>query len=96
MRSKKIIIEDLGDLELDLTTSAKVKKMTAQADAEIEEARVNFRWGKEQLEIVKQAAELMGVPYQTMIKQFAYQQSLAVLKDFDEHRLNRKVLRSRR
>jgi hypothetical protein len=34
--SNEIEIEDLGDYEMDPETSAKVEKMTAEADAEIE------------------------------------------------------------
>jgi predicted DNA binding CopG/RHH family protein len=81
MVSNEIEIEDLGDYEMDPETSAKVEKMTAEADAEIEAARVNFRWGKEQLDVVKRAARIMGVPYQTLIKLLVYQQSLLILKD---------------
>ena len=40
-----------------------------------DEARVNFRWGREQLAFVKRAASLMGVPYQTYIKQAAFRQA---------------------
>jgi predicted DNA binding CopG/RHH family protein len=83
-KRSNIHIEDLGDIELDPVISTKVKKMIDAADADIDEARVNFRWGKEQLDIVKRAASLIGVPYQTMIKQFVYEQSVAVLKDAGE------------
>ena len=81
MPKEEIEIEDLGDYEMDPETSVKVEKMIAEADAEIEAARVNFRWGKEQLDVVKRAAHIMGVPYQTMIKLLVYQQSLLILKD---------------
>jgi predicted DNA binding CopG/RHH family protein len=74
-------IEDLGTVELDPETDAKVKRIIAEADKEIEETRVSFRWGKEQLAIVRQAAEQMGVPYQTFIKMCVYQRALDLLKD---------------
>lgn len=74
-------IEDLGTVELDPETDAKVSRMIAEADKEIEETRVSFRWGKEQLAMVRQAAEQMGVPYQTFIKMCVYQRALDVLKD---------------
>jgi len=74
-------IEDLGTVELDAETDAKVNRMIAEADKEIEEIRVSFRWGREQLAIVRQAAEQMGVPYQTFIKMCVYQRALDVLKD---------------
>ena len=42
----------------------------AERDAEQEGAqvRVNFRWGAEQLAIVKGAARVQGLPYQVYIK----------------------------
>jgi predicted DNA binding CopG/RHH family protein len=42
---------------------------------------VNFRWGREQVELVKRVAHLMGVPYQTYMKQVVYKQALADLKE---------------
>jgi len=45
----------------------------------MQETRVNFRWGKEQVDTVKQAAKSMGVPYQTYIKQVVFRQSIADL-----------------
>ena len=83
MVSKKIKIEDLGNYEMSPKMSAKVARMTAEADAEIEAARVTFRWGKAQLDLVKRAANSMGVPYQTLIKLVVYQQALLILKNID-------------
>lgn len=80
-RKERYEIEDLGEVELDAETDAKVNRMISEADREIEETRVSFRWGKEQLSIVKEAAERMGVPYQTFIKMCVYQRALDVLKD---------------
>lgn len=80
--------EDLGDIELDAETAAKVEKMIAQADQEDELARVNFRWSKEALEMVKQAASLVGIPYQTFIKQTVYEHSLAIIKDAERARIS--------
>ena len=73
-------LKPAGEYVMDPAQSAKVEQMIAQADQEIEETRVNFRWGKEQLNLVKRAAKLMGVPYQTYIKQVVYRQCLADLK----------------
>lgn len=81
MPKEEYKIEDLGTVELDPETDAKVNRMIAEADKEIEETRVSFRWGREQLAIVRQAAEHMGVPYQTFIKMCVYQKALDVLKD---------------
>ncbi len=72
---------DLGEYKMPAELVKKVEKMTAESDAEIEAARVTFRWGKDQLETVKRAANIMGVPYQTMIKFIVYQEALSILKD---------------
>lgn len=67
--------------EMDSETSLRVEEMVAAADQELsDEARVNFRWGREQLELVKRVAGLMGVPYQTYIKQVVYRQCLQDLR----------------
>ncbi len=41
-----------------------------------EDARVNMRWPRTQLEVVREAAELFGMPYQTYIKQAAFRAAL--------------------
>lgn len=74
-------IEDLGVVELSEEEDKRITAMIEQADREIEETRVSFRWGKEQLAIVKEVAGIMGVPYQTFIKMCVYQSALDVLKD---------------
>lgn len=78
--TKRRNYEELGEYTMPPDLVDKVERMTAEADAEIEATRVTFRWGKEQLDVVKRAAQLMGVPYQTFIKLVVYQQSLNVLK----------------
>ncbi len=79
--AKRRNYEDLGTIELPEEEDKRITAMIEQADREIEETRVSFRWGKEQLAVVKQAAELMGVPYQTFMKMSVYQRALDVLKD---------------
>lgn len=79
--AKRRNYEDLGDIELDADTAAKAEKMIAQADEEDELARVNFRWSREALEVVKHAAGLMGIPYQTFIKQTVFEHALAIIKE---------------
>ncbi len=59
---------------------AKLEAMEAETERELaerpaDEARVNFRWGREQLDLVRRAAAAMGVPYQTYIKQAAFRQA---------------------
>ena len=41
---------------------------------------VNFRWGREQVAIVKKAASAMGLPYQVYIKHVILKQALADLQ----------------
>lgn len=79
--TKRRNYEDLGDIELDAETSAKAERMIAQADEEDELARVNFRWSREAVDVVKQAAGLMGIPYQTFIKQTVFEHALAIIKE---------------
>ncbi|RTL35078.1 MAG: tetratricopeptide repeat protein [Candidatus Melainabacteria bacterium] len=43
---------------------------------EQEELRVNFRWGKSQLDLLKHVAQTMGISYQTYIKQALFKQCL--------------------
>jgi len=69
-------IEDLGDFELPEDVTQRVKVQTEAADAELEATRVNFRWQREPLSLVKEVAAAMGVPYQTYIKQVLYKQAL--------------------
>lgn len=45
------------------------------------EERVNMRWGTRSLEVVRRAAEMAGVPYQTYVKQIAFRQALSDLRD---------------
>jgi predicted DNA binding CopG/RHH family protein len=73
--------EELGDIELDEKTSEKVEAMVKAADDEDSHARVNFRWSREALDVVKKAAQQIGIPYQTFIKQTVYEHSLSVIKD---------------
>lgn len=68
---------ELGDAELSLEAAARFDALEAEAEEELEELRVNFRWGSHQVEMVKLAAEMMGVPYQTYIKEAAFRQAIA-------------------
>lgn len=78
---KDIELEDLGDYEMEASTAEKVEMMIAEADAELEETRVNFRWGKKQVKLVKQAADLMGIPYQIYIKETVYRQAFKDVRE---------------
>ena len=75
-RRGNFVIEELEDISLSDEIDAKVSKLTALADSEIEQTRVNIRRKKEPLNLIKKVAESMGVPYQTYIKQVLYRQAL--------------------
>ncbi len=62
---------------------AQIEAMTEQADRDVEELRVNMRWGKPQVELIKRAAALYGMPYQTYVKQAALRQAIADLRDVE-------------
>jgi predicted DNA binding CopG/RHH family protein len=79
--TKRRNYEDLGDVELPADIAARAAVAIAQADREIEASRVNFRWGPAQVEVVKRAAQLAGVPYQTYIKQVVWRQAVEDIKD---------------
>ncbi|MEK7433729.1 MAG: hypothetical protein AABZ74_11400 [Cyanobacteriota bacterium] len=79
--TKRRNYEILGPVELSDEEAEIANKFIEEADKEIEEARINFRWGREQLNLVKRTANVMGVPYQTYIKQVVYRQCLQDLKD---------------
>lgn len=75
-------LEDLGtDASFSPEEDAGVRQMIAQADRDIEERRVGFRWGAAPLAVIQRAAALYGVPYQTYVKQVAFRQALTDLRD---------------
>lgn len=81
MPKKRRDYEVLGEYEMAPEMEAKVNRMVSEADEEDQLARVNFRWSREALEVVKQAAALIGVPYQTFIKQAVFEHALSIIKE---------------
>lgn len=79
--TKKRNYKVLGTVELSDEEAKLANKFIEDAEKELEEARINFRWGREQLNLVKKTANLIGIPYQTYIKQVVYRQCLQDLKD---------------
>jgi predicted DNA binding CopG/RHH family protein len=84
MPAKRRKYEDLGEYDVPPDVEANVNRMIAQADEEDDLLRVNFRWSKEALEVVKQAAGLMGIPYQTFIKQTVFEHALSIIKETEK------------
>jgi hypothetical protein len=75
---KPIDIKIIADhVEESPEVSEMVNRLEAEADREIAAGTVTLRWGKEQIAVVKRAAALIGVPYQTYMKQVVFKQALA-------------------
>jgi predicted DNA binding CopG/RHH family protein len=75
---EQIDIKVIADrIEEDPQVSEMVTRLEDQADSEIGAATVTLRWGKEQIAVVKRAAAIMGVPYQTYLKQVVFKQAVA-------------------
>jgi len=64
-------------VEEDAEVSELVTRLEAEADREVAAGTVTLRWGREQIAVVKRAAALIGVPYQTYLKQVVFKQALA-------------------
>ena len=75
--SELITYEELDDEELSEEQTELIEKMTQQADNDIEEMQISFKLANQQLSIIKRAAGLLGIPYQTYIKESAVRQSVA-------------------
>ena len=69
------IVADRVEEEPDV--SELVTRLEAEADQELAAGSVTLRWGRDQIAVVKRAASLMGVPYQTYLKQVVFKQALA-------------------
>jgi predicted DNA binding CopG/RHH family protein len=75
---KLVDIKIVADrVEEDPEISELVTRLEAAADRELAAGSVTLRWGREQIAVVKRAAALMGVPYQTYLKQVVFRQALA-------------------
>jgi predicted DNA binding CopG/RHH family protein len=64
-------------VEEDAEISEMVTRLEQEADRDIAAGTVTLRWGKEQIAVVKRAAAIMGIPYQTYLKQVVFKQALA-------------------
>jgi predicted DNA binding CopG/RHH family protein len=60
--------EVVGDVELSSEEDAAAREQIRQADSERADVSVTFRWGQQQLAIVRRAAKVAGIPYQTYLK----------------------------
>ena len=78
---EKSRLEGPFPVELTEEDESRIEAMIDLAEQDITASRVSFRWGREQVAIIKRAAALYGVPYQTYLKEAALRQAIADLKD---------------
>lgn len=83
-RDRTHTYEDLGDIELSPQQAALAQHKIEEAERELAELRVNMRWGRSQLDTIRRAAALFGVPYQTYLKQVALRQAMTDLREARE------------
>jgi predicted DNA binding CopG/RHH family protein len=76
--------EIVGEFEFEGEEAEKIDKIIEDAEKEIEEARIFFRWNTQQLKLVKKAASLIGIPYQTYIKTVLIERSVKDIKEIEE------------
>ena len=72
--------EVLPDVELPPEQAEKAQRLIDLADTEHDQAHVTLRWGRRQLDVVRRAARLAGVPYQTYLKQATMQRAIDDLR----------------
>ena len=83
-------VQDLGEFDsfTDLGLSpeeaakaeAQVERHSEAAERDLDEVRVNFRWGRRQVDLVKRAASAAGIPYQIYIKYVLFEHAMADLE----------------
>ena len=66
--------------EIDDELGDQWERMVENAERDIREVRVSMRWQQPQVDIIRRAAALFGIPYQTYMKQAAFRQALADLQ----------------
>jgi hypothetical protein len=73
--------EVLGDIELAPEEAAKAERLISVAESERAQMHVTLRWGRTQLDIVRRASQLYGMPYQAYVKQAAFRQAVIDLQN---------------
>jgi predicted DNA binding CopG/RHH family protein len=79
----------------DAEVSKMVTRLEEEADREIAAGVVTLRWGREQIAVVKRAAAVLGVPYQTYLKQVVFKQALADIEHAESVLGHKRPSRSR-
>lgn len=75
-KTQSIQIEDLGVQELPDELDILVSKKIKEAEKDLEDCRLQIRWKQRQINLVKEAARMMGIPYETYAKQVLYRQAV--------------------
>lgn len=70
------LIIDGGTVELSDEMDKIIDKQIAKAEKDINQKKMQIRWGTKQIEVLKKAASIMGIPYQTYVKHVAYRQAM--------------------
>jgi predicted DNA binding CopG/RHH family protein len=74
----------IADGEMGEDEAARFAALEEQAERdaaqEVSVQRVNLRWSKDQVDLIRRAAAIYGITYQTYLKQAAVRQALADLK----------------
>jgi predicted DNA binding CopG/RHH family protein len=76
-RKLRVIAERVQE---DEKTSELINRLEAEADREVASHSVTLRWRPAQIAVVKRAAAIFGVPYQTYMKQVVFRQALEDLR----------------
>lgn len=67
------------EFEMSEVQDKAIQAIIEASEKELDDCRVNFRWQKEPLSVVRKAAAAAGVPYQTYMKQVVFKQATADL-----------------
>jgi predicted DNA binding CopG/RHH family protein len=70
----------LGDIQLSAEEEAVVQQQMEQLEREPLPVSTALRWGRQQLDLVRRAAALAGVPYQTYLKMAAIRAAINDLR----------------
>lgn len=75
-------LRDLGDVAVTEQEAGGIQQLIEDTEQSYAaEARVFVSWSPSALAVIRRAADLHGVPYETYVKQVAYRQALTDLRD---------------
>jgi predicted DNA binding CopG/RHH family protein len=78
------LIIDGGTIELSEEMDILINRKIAQAEKDIDQMKMQIRWGVKQIDVVKRAASIMGIPYQTYVKHVVYRQAIEDIEKSDK------------